>query len=224
MNHDSRQLRTNLKRLTDTLVLSGELHAFIRYRAHQVDHLLPLSCENNQAHLAEFIVAYIERVPDLLEALHSITLKAKLASEFKDLLQVANSYFDSPYDRVDRGYEMNTLIDQAYLVHKLLESMNDHLFAKLGYRLLPLELSFSNSVIYELLGAEFTEDLDQAIQFVIEALFSKSLAAEKCASETLSQTQGCIDWDNFVLSWPQLEVQADALLSTQDQSPLRVIH
>lgn len=224
MTVDPQQLRANLKRLTETLVVSGELHAFIRYRAYQVDHLLPISCQNNQAHLAHFIVAYIERVPDLLDALKTITTNAKLASEFSDLLQVAAKYFDHTPNRIDRGYEIHTLIDQAYLVHKLLESMNEHLFTKLGYRLLPLELTFSNSVIYELLGAEFADDLDQAIQYVIDALFRKSQTAEGCASETLSRTQRCVDWDNFVLSWPQLEVQADTLLLSQDQSSARVLH
>src|SRR5690606_36003821 len=79
--------------------------------------------------LFNFVQAYIERVPDMLEAAQSVANHAKMRPQLIPVLKVAEEFFLQPGEdpELDRG--MLVLLDEAYLAHRLVEEVNDRYVA-----------------------------------------------------------------------------------------------
>ena len=99
----------------------GQLHPSIR-----------LPNEDTQGVLLRFVSAYIEQVPELLQAAHQVAQEAGIEAQIKPVLKVAEQFFLQP-PALMAGHEgLEGLLDEAYLAHRLVEEVNDRYITHSG--------------------------------------------------------------------------------------------
>lgn len=153
----------------ETVSLVDRLHL----RSHQLHSSIHLQADTAPLQLADFVVRYIEHVPDFIEAIHTIAHEAGIASGVEPLLNIAVDYFLSPPDLLKGHSAMESLLDEAYLAHRLLEEMNDRFIGLCGAPLVPMDMTRANLIAHELIGEPFANELDQAVLFSADLLLSE---------------------------------------------------
>jgi hypothetical protein len=94
--------------------------------AKQLDEKIPalhraIRLPENDSHgaLARFVAAYIDQVPDILDAANQVAREAGIEGQIKPVLKVAEEFFLHP-PALMAGHEgLDGLLDEAYLAHRL---------------------------------------------------------------------------------------------------------
>jgi hypothetical protein len=69
---------------------------------------------------------------------------------------------------------LEALLDEAFLVHRLLEEVNDYHIRSLGHPLLPLDMTEANIIVYHLLGEQLGSRLESLVQYASAELLEKA--------------------------------------------------
>ncbi|HHJ4328342.1 TPA: hypothetical protein ACQJWO_005656 [Klebsiella pneumoniae] len=146
--------------------LAGQLEA----RLDDLHPAIRLPDDDPAGALLRFVSAYVEQVPELLEAAHSVAREAGIEAQLKPLLRVAEQFFLSPPALLDGHLGLEVLLDEAYLAHRLVEEVNDCYITHLGQPLIPLDTTRANVVAHQLIGEPFANQLDQAVQHILAGL------------------------------------------------------
>ncbi|MGV8644199.1 hypothetical protein ACV35T_32590, partial [Pseudomonas aeruginosa] len=77
--------------------------------------------ENTEDILTRFVHAYVEQVPDLLDAANSVAREAGIEERIKPVLKVAEQFFLTPPALLAGNDGLDALLDEAYLAHRLVE-------------------------------------------------------------------------------------------------------
>lgn len=181
-----------------------QTHAFRQYLSAVAPRLhkaiqLPQSAPEET--LLEFVVRYLENVPDFLDALTHCMQTAGVYPQGKIFTDIAQEFFAiEPEPQVDDG--LHALLDKAYLAHRLIEEVNDRLLMLCGVPLAPMDMTMSNIVIHELLGEEFANQLDLAVHYAVETLFSPESVADKLRLEEFLSQHQAGQWRERLAEWP----------------------
>lgn len=152
---------------------SGKLLEFVECRKQQLHAAIKLPEQQAAKGLADFVVRYIKHVPDFIDAIRSMAQEAGIDKDVEPLLKIASDYFMSPPSIVDPHSQLEALLDEAYLAHRLLEEVNDRFMAKSGIPLAPMDMTVANVIAHELIGEPFANELDQAVLFSAELLLNE---------------------------------------------------
>lgn len=172
-------------------------------RASSLHDAIRLAEDTAPLLLADFVVRYIEHVPDFIEAIQEISLEANIENDVLPLLTIATDYFLSPPDLIAQHSPLESLLDEAYLAHRLLEEINDRFIARCGQPLVPMDTTRANLVVHELIGEPFANELDQAVLFSAELLLSEySFKGE--AFSTFFEKHRERGWSVELSRWPCL--------------------
>lgn len=125
--------------------------------------------------LFNFIQAYIERVPDILEAAQSVANHAKMRPQLIPVLKVAEDFFLQPSATPEADRGLLVLLDEAYLAHRLVEEVNDRYVNHGGESLIPMSNTKANVIVYELLGEEYANQLDAAVDEAVNGLLPEDV-------------------------------------------------
>ena len=150
--------------------------------------------------LTRFVAAYIDEVPDLLDAANEVAREAGIESQIKPVLKIAEQYFLQPPVGLD------SLLDEAYLAHRFVEEVNDLYIKHFGQPLIPLDMTVANLIAHQLIGEEFANQLDEAVHHAIdEMLNDESFALESVEAyrDKLSSPDTGAAWKR----WPCLSRQ-----------------
>jgi hypothetical protein len=153
MEARSGQLRGLLGSLLDTLHPSIRLPAMDELRA-----------------LTAFVSAYIQQVPDLLDAATSVAREAGLEAQIRPVMQMAEGFFFQPPAVMDGHEGLESLLDEAYLAHRLVEEVNELYITHLGQALIPLDTTVANLIAHRLIGEPFANQLDEAVHEAMQGL------------------------------------------------------
>lgn len=188
-------------------IAESETHALSRYLRTQIHQLHPAIClpsQNPQQVLEQFVTRYIEHVPDFLDALSALMNEAGIYDQVKCLMRIAEDFFVEPPELLAEHSGMRALIDEAYLAHRLVEEVNDRFIMLCGMPLTPMDMTFSNLVVHELLGEEFANQLDLAVHYAIETLFPlKELLKNKNFIHYV-RAHSAHGWQETLRRWPCL--------------------
>ncbi len=152
---------------------TGKLLEFVECRKKRLHTAIKLPEEQAAKGLADFVVRYIKHVPDFIDAIRSLAKEAGIDKDIEPLLKIASDYFMSPPSIVDPHSQLEALLDEAYLAHRLLEEVNDRFMAKSGIPLAPMDMTVANVIAHELIGEPFANELDQAVLFSAELLLNE---------------------------------------------------
>src|SRR5690606_35154330 len=115
---------------------SGRLARLLGNRLPQLHPSIRLPVENGSESLLQFVNAYIEQVPDLLEAAARVAEQTGLQAHIDPLLRVAQEFFQAPR-HAEAG--LAALLDDAYLTQRLIEEVHDRYLVQLGRPLIPMD-------------------------------------------------------------------------------------
>jgi hypothetical protein len=202
----------NIKAIRQTIALAkaheaetGHLEHLLQHCISQGMHLaIQLPREQPAKHLLAFAVAYIEHVPDFLQAAQAITRGAHIERLANPFLKLAEDFFLKPPELVNQRVGLDELLDEAYLAHRLLEEVNDHYMANTGIPLIPLDMTISNLIVHHLIGEPFANELDEAVSFAVEQVSKKSRPQRSRYWQDYRQSHDGNRWDVELNAWPCL--------------------
>ncbi|NER61049.1 hypothetical protein G3435_15875 [Pseudomonas sp. MAFF212428] len=177
--------------------------------ALQLPHLHPsiqLPEADAQEGLARFVAAYIDQVPELLEAANDVAREAGIESQIKPVLKIAEQYFLQPPGIMNGHVGLDCLLDEAYLAHRLVEEVNDLYIKHFNQPLIPLDTTVANVIAHRLIGETFANQLDEVVHHSVdEMLDDESFALESVEAyrEKLSSPDTGAAWKR----WPCLSRQ-----------------
>ncbi|MAB24120.1 hypothetical protein ACS8E9_06435 [Pseudomonas neustonica] len=182
-----------LKRQVE-LALSQEakqqrLHAWLAERLPQLHPAIRLEDDGVET-LFNFVQAYVEQVPNVLDAAAAVADLASMRSRLLPVLKVAEAFFLQPPDLPAEHQGLLALLDEAYLAHRLVEEVNDRYLAHGGEALIPMDTTKANLIVHQLLGDDFANQLDAAVDAAVAGLFPEDAFSSESFQAYLAQQEG----------------------------------
>lgn len=199
---------------------SGKLLEFVECRRAHLHNAIKLPEQQASKGLAEFILRYIKHVPDFIDAIRTMAQEAGIYHEVEPLLKIASDYFLSPPSIIDPHSQLEALLDEAYLAHRLLEEVNDRFMAKSGIPLAPMDMTVANVIAHELIGEPFANELDQAVLFSAELLLNEHKFDGKNFSEYVDSHKNH-GWHQELERWPCLTDDLAITVEFETDSPTK---
>jgi molybdopterin converting factor small subunit len=162
--------------------------------------------------LTRFVAAYIDQVPDLLDAANAVAREAGIESQIKPVLKIAEEYFTTPPKIMDGHVGLDCLLDEAYLAHRLVEEVNDLYIKHFQQPLIPLDTTVANLIAHQLIGETFANQLDEVVHHSVDNMLNdESFALESVEAyrEKLSSPDTGAAWKRWPCLSRQLGVELD---------------
>lgn len=185
---------------------SGQLARQLQAQLDRLHPSIRLPADDSLGVLNRFVAAYIEQVPEVLEAANQVAREAGIEAQVKPVLKIAEQFFLQPPTLVAAHEGLDGLLDEAYLAHRLVEEVNDRYASHLGLPLIPLDTTTANLVAHQLIGEPFANQLDEAVHHAVEAMLDEDSFAQDSVlayRERLSAPQTEAAWQR----WPCLSRQ-----------------
>lgn len=154
--------------------------------------------------LLDFVILYIEHVPDFIEAITVMTREAGVYEYSKTFLNIAQEYFLHPPEIITEHKGLDALMDEAYLAHRLMEEVNDRVISYCGAPLIPMDMTKANLVIHHLIGEPFANELDLAVQYTVEVLVDKENVFKESLFKNYVEKHKFYGWLDELNRWPCL--------------------
>ena len=209
-------LREQITRARQHEAETGQLKQQLEVQLPHLHPSISLPEQDPQAALGRFVAAYIEQVPELLEAANAVAREAGIESQIKPVLKIAEAYFLQPPAIMDGQVGLGCLLDEAYLAHRLVEEVNDLYIKHFKQPLIPLDTTVANLIAHQLIGEAFANQLDEVVHHSVdEMLNEESFALESVEAyrDKLSSPDTGAAWKR----WPCLSRQLGVELEL-DQS------
>lgn len=185
---------------------TGQLAEQMRNHLDQLHPSIRLPNSDTDGVLLRFVSAYIEQVPELLQAAQQVAREAGIEAQIKPVLKVAEQFFLQP-PALMAGHEgLEGLLDEAYLAHRMVEEVNDRYITHLGAPLIPLDTTVANLIAHQLIGEPFANQLDEAVHHAVDGMLDDASFAQDSVQayrERLHNPQTEAAWQR----WPCLSRQ-----------------
>ena len=197
---------------------TGQLARQLNTQLERLHPSIRLPIEDAQGVLERFVAAYIEQVPELLDAADAVAREAGIDAQIKPVLKIAEEYFLQPQALLNGHDGLGGLLDEAYLAHRLVEEMNDRYIGQFGQALIPMDTTVANLIAHQLIGEEFANQLDDTVHQTVEAMLNPSRfdpALLQAYREQLEDPQVIAAWQN----WPCLSRYLGVELALPETQP-----
>lgn len=178
----------NTQAIRDTIALARQHEHITAHLERRLQAQLPalhyaiqLPDDDPATALLHFVEAYIDQVPEMLEASANLALDAGISDCAQPLLRLAEDYFLKPPELLTGRVGLDELMDEAYLAHRLIEEVNDRFMSRVGIPLITVDTTLSNLVIHHLVGEPFANELDEAVLFAASEFLART-PIESCAA------------------------------------------
>ena len=159
------------------------------------------------ANMVKFVIAYIEQVPDIIDAARAITKKAKIQEYAEPFFSLAEDYFLKLPEIITGDIGLINLIDEAYLAHRLIEEMNDRYMIRSSISLIPIDMTMTNLIIHRFIGEPFANELDEAVHYTAERTMLNENVCESDAFKAYVAEHKNNNWEKDLQQWPCLTDQ-----------------
>lgn len=190
----------------------GYLAALIQPQLERLHPSIRLAGEDASGVLKRFVLAYIERVPEFLDAASSVAREAGIEERIGPVLAVAEQFFLNPPNLLEGHRGFDALLDEAYLAHRLVEEVNDLYIRHFQQPLIPVDTTVANLIAHQLIGETFANQLDEVVHHSVdEMLDDASFAVESVEAyrEKLSSPATGEAWKRWPCLSRQLSVELD---------------
>ena len=179
---------------------TAQLATLLKTRVNALHKSIQLPSENIIPALLNFIIHYIDQVPEFIDAVDSIADECGLIDYLEPVISTAREFFIRPPELVAGHEGLNSLMGESYLAHRLVEEVNDRFISGYNMPLVPMDMTRSNLIIHHLIGEPFANQLDSAIHLVVDELQQKDLVfvPEACREDRSSR------WASDLQRWPCL--------------------
>ncbi|UTW44596.1 hypothetical protein KFE80_09335 [bacterium SCSIO 12696] len=200
------RLRQAIRVAREQDVETGRLSQFLQSRVGELHRAIQLPVDNSVPALLNFVIRYIEHVPEFVEAAGDISRQAGIERSIEPVMGAACDFFLSPPELISQWLEISDglmgMMAEAYLAHRLIEEVNDRYMTHLGAPLVPMDMTRSNLIVHQLLGEQFANHLDG----VVEKAVNRLQQGESETSGLTSFVDRCRqrDIDRELIRWPCL--------------------
>ena len=172
-------LREQIQRAHQHETGTGQLTRQLEVQLPHLHPAIQLPDVDAKGVLTRFVKAYIDLVPDLLDAANEVAREAGIESQIKPVLTIAEQFFLHPPAILEGHVGLDGLLDEAYLAHRLVEEVNDLYIKHFGQPLIPSDITVANLIAHQLIGETFANQLDEAVHHAVdEMLNDESFALE----------------------------------------------
>lgn len=181
---------------------SQALSRFLQTQLERLHPSIRLPEEDAPGALSAFVIAYIEEVPDVLDAAAEVAREAGIEAAVKPVLKIAEHFFLQPPALMEGHEGLEGLLDEAYLAHRLVEEVNERYLAETGAPLIALDMTTANLVVHHLIGEPFANELDDVAATAAESVMAnRRLSASEQADRLQDRPQ---NWDQAWEHWAQV--------------------
>ena len=170
----------NTAALREQISLAHQHEASTGQLAQQLEKQLPhlhsaitLAEGDRNLVMTRFVTAYVDLVPDLLDAANDVAREAGIESQVKPVLKIAEQFFLQPPAILAGHIGLDGLLDEAYLAHRLVEEVNDLYIKHFGQPLIPADTTVANLIAHQLIGETFANQLDEAVHHAVDKMLSE---------------------------------------------------
>lgn len=171
---------------------------------HNIHIAIQLPEQDTTESLLDFVIAYIDHVPDFIDAARAIVQEANIQDFAEPFLKLAEDYFLKPPEIVSGHIGLDELMDEAYLAHRLIEEVNDRFMVHTSIPLVPMDMTMSNLIIHSLIGEPFANELDEAVHYTVERAMMKQHVYNTPAFKAYIEQHKNNDWRREEEHWPCL--------------------
>lgn len=196
-------LRSLIQNAHQQEAVSGLLRQQLEAQLERLHPAIQLPDEDALTVMARFVAAYIDQVPEMLDAAASVAEEAGIRQQILPVLKVAETFFLQPPALLEGHQGLDALLDEAYLAHRLVEEVNDRYINHLGQVLIPLDTTMANLIAHQLIGEPFANQLDEAVHHAVDGLLNEDIfqrASVQAYRESLSNPHTVSAWKR----WPCL--------------------
>lgn len=158
---------------------TGQLHQLLQQRLETIERIIELPEVEALERLFEFVVRYIEQVPQMLEDLHHGAVEAGLLKYVSPILEVVDGFFMAPPKELESESGLVALMDEAFLAHRLFEEVNDTYIMRVGQPMIPFDMTMSNVIVHSLISEPFANELEQVVMVATKGIFGEEKAYEE---------------------------------------------
>lgn len=205
------QIRQSIELATAREQQSHELQQYLQSALPRLHTAIDLPEQNPSAALLEFVVQYIQQVPDVLETLVQVLKQSGTYESCEVFVSIAEDFFLKPPEIAQVRPGLHALINEAYLANRLFEELNDRLLMLCGTQLMPLDMTLPNIIVHDLLGEDFANQLDLAVHYAIEALFQQQ-QFDRNQIARINDVRWKQAWVSLLARWPNLAENSDVQL------------
>ncbi|MAZ70058.1 hypothetical protein [Porticoccus sp.] len=179
---------------------TGQLARLLKTRVSPLHKSIQLPSENIIPALLNFIIHYIDKVPEFIDAVDAIADECGLIDYIEPVISTAREFFMEPPALVAGHEGLNSLMGESYLAHRLVEEVNDRFISGYNMPLVPMDMTRSNLIIHHLIGEPFANQLDSAVHLIVDELQQKDLVfvPEACREDRSNR------WASDLQRWPCL--------------------
>ncbi len=217
------QIRETIKLAKAQEAQTQELQKYLESSLPRLHHAIDLPKQAPSQALLDFVVQYIQQVPDILETLTQVLKETGTYESCEVFVTIAQEFFLKPPEIIQNHKGLQALIDEAYLAHRLIEEVNDRLLMLSGTQLVPLDMTLPNIVIHDLLGEEFANQLDLAVHYAIEALFQDTVL-DQTQLNRLKRIAQSTAWVHHLTNIPSLATHQDVHLKLNTSTAPQSVH
>lgn len=170
----------NTAALREQISLAHQHEASTGQLAQQLEKKLPhlhpaitLAEGDRNIVMTRFVTAYVDLVPDLLDAANDVAREAGIESQVKPVLKIAEQFFLQPPAILAGHIGLDGLLDEAYLAHRLVEEVNDLYIKHFGQPLIPADTTVANVIAHQLIGETFANQLDEAVHHAVDEMLNE---------------------------------------------------
>lgn len=201
--------KTNSIRQTIRSTKAESLHqqALMALVGDQVQGLhssIQLPPENPSGALVDFVIRYIEHVPNFIDAIGGMTKAAGVYEYASIFLDMAENFFIDPPEIVLQRDGLNALMGEAYLAHRLIEEVNDRILSRCGIPLAPMDMTRANLIVHQLIGEPFANELDFIVFHATESHLSDEAKMDNPAFHQYVENHKKNGWKTEIDRWPCL--------------------
>jgi len=131
-------------------------------------------------------------------------------------LEVATDFLLSPTGQGNDPPGFLSLLEQAYLAHRLIEEVNDQYIIRAGIPLIPMDVTKANVIVYHLLGEALANNLDEVVEETARQMTSQDIVYNSDKFRQYVETRKGQGWDQVWKQWADMTKGLDIDLSLSE--------
>ncbi len=196
------EIRELIARCKQHEAQTGHLEQLLESHLSALHSTIQLPQGAEVASLLRLITEYIDHAPSFIEAAYEAAEQAGISEYLDPFLALAEDFFLTPHQLLEGHMGLDALLDEAYLVHRLMEEANDIFLVRTGHTLIPMQTTAVNLIIHSIIGEPFANQLDEAVQQVLEQAEEQLQVFNSAAFNRYLEQQPEQAWESFWDHWP----------------------
>lgn len=198
------EIRQVIRQAKQSTTALGRLRRAMLKGIPRLHRAIRLPDRDREVVLTDFVLRYLDHVPDYLDALRNLTRSTGIHAYTSRFLDTAADFFLKPVESPSAQRGLLVLMKRAYLAHRVLEELNDRILSRCGTPLVPVDMTRPNLLMHQLIGETHANELDRLVQVTVTACLDREHLMDSSAVQSFIKQQKTSYWRRALRQWPCL--------------------